>query len=80
MIFAKIHGSDNIRRVQDLSSIVRKHFEAAGFIGDEDKPFKPHLTICKMSKAKTLYRKVCNANGIFTFIFYIEKYQINILQ
>jgi 2'-5' RNA ligase len=57
VIFAKVQRDKDIQRVSELASTVAKSFESLGFGGDS-KSFKPHLTLAKMSKGRTLNKKV----------------------
>ncbi len=57
VIFAKMEGKANISRLTSLADKLREEFEAENIIG-ETRPFKPHMTVAKISRSKKLYRKV----------------------
>ncbi|CAG7834713.1 unnamed protein product [Allacma fusca] len=56
VIFAKIQNDEHISRLKALADDLRLEFDNSN-IFQASNPFQPHMTIAKMSKSKTLYKK-----------------------
>ncbi len=53
-----MEGTETISRMTSLAETIRAEFESMNIFG-ETRPFKPHMTVAKMSRSKKLQRKVC---------------------
>ena len=69
VVFANIHNQDCLQRLQDVVRVLREQCESSGLAMEEGKDFVPHLTMFKLSKDPTLYKKV---NSFFTLSLVVK--------
>lgn len=51
VLFAKIQGGDHISKLEEIAQELQDEFHNLEIHGDDEKSFKPHITVAKLSKA-----------------------------
>ncbi|XP_031236475.1 A-kinase anchoring protein 7 isoform X4 [Mastomys coucha] len=55
--FVKLADGDHIRALLEIAEIAKRTFQEKGIMAGESRPFKPHLTFMKLSKAPVLWKQ-----------------------